>query len=812
MSDAQPGLAIQLAARMYSGIAAIGRDPTFQRVLAEDQYLFASYMSAINPVVAQVAIGLGERGTVRANSKPARLLKALTHGQSEKLSMNAVTAIDERHEALKMINELKNHMGSQLTAAYASMFIRFTEVFRYSQAGEIDDLNPSELIKLSSEVVLDYIDENGATFDQNLRWLSKLLDLNKAEANLITASTLTTVDPAVNIFFRYLEHAIPGRSDLMELLSIAVVFDHQAVFDDGVSVAEGVAQARRALDNEQSKPLAFGMVRYSQMSRRFGPMSQFWLSIMFKEFDDIDQLCDELLIEAKNKDSASGALARIDDPDKVLLDKLITAVKADPKLAKGANILAYGPKRFDKRTVILDSLEGKVDGVFELRQRGVSEADLPSVAWVAQERLRAKMKKDNKTYVLLIERAENVLSRSMKRNSLMFDLFGEDRSQPKGEDRTNLDSDEHLLTQGPSLTIWMTNYISQLADEAVGRFLSHIEVKGGTRADRKAEVQKVATELKLPDDLVQKLSQYTELGSHQVRSAASLVTLLGEQPPDSYARILAAVEASQKALDRNKTEEIRTSVTQYDLGLLNLSGKFNIEKIVKALAKKPSGTLCFYGLPGTGKTQLAEHIALAIDKPLLIKRASDIFGMYLGESEKNIARMFEEGKSEDAIILLDEGDSFMRDRKLAKAAWEVSIVNELLTRMERYPGVFILATNLFEQLDAAALRRFTFKLQFHSLNEQQRLKMFENETGVKVTVDLDNPIYQALAGIKYLTPGDFATVKRQAKMLDETLTPDDWLEQLAEECKAKMNGLQSMGLNQEDAFIVQQKGRHRDQE
>jgi SpoVK/Ycf46/Vps4 family AAA+-type ATPase len=68
------------------------------------------------------------------------------------------------------------------------------------------------------------------------------------------------------------------------------------------------------------------------------------------------------------------------------------------------------------------------------------------------------------------------------------------------------------------------------------------------------------------------------------------------------------------------------------------------------------------------------------------------------------------------VLLLDEADSFLRSRRLAERNYEVTEVNEMLQGMERFAGVFICTTNLFEDLDEAALRRFTFKIRFHPLN------------------------------------------------------------------------------------------------
>ena len=66
---------------------------------------------------------------------------------------------------------------------------------------------------------------------------------------------------------------------------------------------------------------------------------------------------------------------------------------------------------------------------------------------------------------------------------------------------------------------------------------------------------------------------------------------------------------------------------------------------------------------------------------------------YLGETEKIIAQAFEDAQRDDAVLLLDEIDSFLRDRTLSSHSWEVTQVNEQLTQIENYEGVFIATTN-----------------------------------------------------------------------------------------------------------------------
>jgi SpoVK/Ycf46/Vps4 family AAA+-type ATPase len=307
------------------------------------------------------------------------------------------------------------------------------------------------------------------------------------------------------------------------------------------------------------------------------------------------------------------------------------------------------------------------------------------------------------------------------------------------------------------------------------------------------------------------LAKYSLLGEQQVRRAAELARLtvraddeLRDEPATHREQLDAerervikrAVAHSQKVLGRDRTEGLRDSVTSYDLDLLNIAGRFTPRQIIAALSERPTGSLCFWGIPGAGKTQLAEHIAVELDLPILMRSASELLSMWLGETEQQISKMFAEAQNEGALLFLDEADSFLRDRTLARAHWEVTQVNELLQRMERFEGIFIAATNLMDSIDAAAMRRFTWKLEFKALRHEQAWSMFCTESGFDPNTEPERAeeFRQALDAIDDLAPGDFATVKRQAQVLGEKLSPEAWIEQLAAEAKAKMLGLRRQQL------------------
>jgi SpoVK/Ycf46/Vps4 family AAA+-type ATPase len=109
----------------------------------------------------------------------------------------------------------------------------------------------------------------------------------------------------------------------------------------------------------------------------------------------------------------------------------------------------------------------------------------------------------------------------------------------------------------------------------------------------------------------------------------------------------------------------------------------------------------------------------------------------------------------------------------------------MLQGMERFPGVFICTTNLFEELDEAALRRFTFKIAFHPLKAEQRERMFITEALAGDAAAFTTEQRSRLNALDVLVPGDFAAVRRQIEILAEAFTADEFLSQLEGEHRVK---------------------------
>jgi SpoVK/Ycf46/Vps4 family AAA+-type ATPase len=245
-----------------------------------------------------------------------------------------------------------------------------------------------------------------------------------------------------------------------------------------------------------------------------------------------------------------------------------------------------------------------------------------------------------------------------------------------------------------------------------------------------------------------------------------------------------ALDHSAALLGQKRLPARNTLRTAYRLEYLNTDG--DIPEIIAGLKRRSRGTFCFHGVAGSGKSELARHIADEIDKPLIIRRASDLLDMYLGESEKNIAAMFAAARQQDAVLVLDEADSFLSDRRGAHHSWEVTQVNELLTQMEAFEGIFICTTNLMEKLDMASLRRFAFKVRFDPMTPDQSWAMFRQELVRFGGVSADAALWeQPIRNLTGLTPGDFAVAARQFTLWGTPATPEKFYDLLCKECHAK---------------------------
>ncbi len=341
-----------------------------------------------------------------------------------------------------------------------------------------------------------------------------------------------------------------------------------------------------------------------------------------------------------------------------------------------------------------------------------------------------------------------------------------------------------ILEHNPVPVVWITNRIEHIDPAFRRRFQYHLELKSPPPGARLGLVRKALAELPVPEGFAERLSERNGLTPAQVRTAVRFARLAGcgSSATHNEALIQRQLAHADKALGHGDLQPLqRPRPAHYGLELIHYEARFELPQLVEALRRRGMGSLCFFGPPGSGKTALAEHMADALQRPLMVRLASDLMSKYVGETEQNMARMFEAATQDQAVLLLDEADSFLRSRRRAERHYEVSEVNEMLAGMERFAGIFICTTNAFDDLDEAALRRFSFKIRFLPMRPEQRLRLFELEVGQRARPQ----DAERLSAMDQLTLGDFAAVRQQAEILGTPLQPDEFLQLLEAEHRVK---------------------------
>jgi len=148
----------------------------------------------------------------------------------------------------------------------------------------------------------------------------------------------------------------------------------------------------------------------------------------------------------------------------------------------------------------------------------------------------------------------------------------------------------------------------------------------------------------------------------------------------------------------------------------------------RAVAPAGGITALFAGPPGTGKTMAASVLANALGVDLYAIDLATTVSKYIGETEKNLARVFEAAADSNAVLFFDEADALFGRRTQVRDAHDRYANIEtsyLLARIETHPGVVILATNLRKNMDEAFVRRFRATLEFPAPGEAERLRIWE---------------------------------------------------------------------------------------
>lgn len=324
-----------------------------------------------------------------------------------------------------------------------------------------------------------------------------------------------------------------------------------------------------------------------------------------------------------------------------------------------------------------------------------------------------------------------------------------------------------MLEENRVPTIWIANHVGHVDPAYLRRFDLVIEVPPPPRNVRQRLVDGALAPGVISDRWRRELVELDDLSPPEIERIARASTHLPAIDSTQDERVLHQVfEQARKASGRKSSASIAPLPGHYRPEFINAD--IDLIALADRMLAVKSGRLCLYGPPGSGKSAYAQYLAERLGAPLLLRRASDLIDMYIGETEKNLARAFEHASEEGAVLLIDEADSFLQERQRAQHSWEITHVNELLTQMERFEGVLVMCTNLFDQLDAAALRRFDMKAKLGYLRTDQRLALLDECSNcLQLTASPAQRMAAAerVSRLDQLTPGDFQTVMRRQRLL-----------------------------------------------
>ncbi|WP_297444691.1 AAA family ATPase [Acidiferrobacter sp.] len=420
---------------------------------------------------------------------------------------------------------------------------------------------------------------------------------------------------------------------------------------------------------------------------------------------------------------------------------------------KGVNILLYGPPGTGKTTLAQALAADLPARLLEVAVMDEDGDGLSREGRVRALRLVAYLGAATGRTIVLFDEIE--------------DYFREEYEFPGPRSRTGPGKgySVDLLEQAAAPTIWITNSIEDIDPALLRRFSLACEIPPPPAAVRARLVAEYLSPLGLADHPIAACMARHETLVPGVLAQAAKTTAIADRPDrDSRAAFCeGTLNNLLTILGQARLPSLSASALRYDHEYL--SADCDLTALVAGIQAAGSARLLCVGPPGTGKSAWARHVAATLGRPLVSYRASDLLDPYVGMAERHISQMFARARGQGAILLLDECDSFLRNRAHAHRSWEVTQVNEMLTQMEEFDGIFLATTNTLEDLDDAVFRRFDRTLTFKPLSGVQRRTLM-----IRVLADHGLPAVlsasecQVIDDCEGLTVGDVAAVVKGLRL------------------------------------------------
>lgn len=451
---------------------------------------------------------------------------------------------------------------------------------------------------------------------------------------------------------------------------------------------------------------------------------------------------------------------------------------------RGVNVLLYGVTGTGKTE--LARLIAKDLGV---KLYVVGRSDQSGESAQALERLRSLLFGN-----CLVAKARALLLFDELEDLFEWDGFGFGGGELRGTAQMSKQWFNDVLERNPTPTLWITNRVRGIDRAFLRRFKYAIEFRelGPTQRARVLS-RHLGEESAVSPAEVESIAERYEVSPAQLASAVGAARLLRpDGRPDlvTLERVLAPVHKLVTGSDALQRQVFDARTYRIDA--------LNCRDDLAAVADRLAGwqpalglgvSLCLYGPPGTGKTEYCRYLAHRMGRRVVYRRVSDLQSPWLGVCEANIAAAFREAEEEDALLLFDEADTWLRDRRDAVRSWEVSQTNEFLAQLESCRSVVACTTNLWRDLDPACVRRFIFKLEFSFMRPEQSAALFASMFTDLLAAPLTDAgtarVHAEVARLNTLTPGDFAAVARRVRALGQRLPAAELVTLLRHEVEAK---------------------------